>query len=77
MNESNQIVGVYSGDRPAVAACKAFTSLRREDKSLDSATLHVVTEGRKRLTTYKVRYGALEDVFLGELMRPIAEKVHT
>jgi len=70
----SKTVGTYNAQRPSVAACKAFTTLKRSNATLEQAFIEVQTEGKKNLSKFKVEYMQVEDKFLGLLHRPIATK---
>jgi hypothetical protein len=67
-------IGVYNAQRPSIAATKAFTTLRRQDKQLIQSEVHVQTEGKKNSQSFQVEYKQVEDDFLGTVFRPIAIK---
>lgn len=68
-------IGIYSGSRQQVAACKALTALRRKNKDLTDATVLVQTDTRKMFVTYRVTYETVVDEYLGTLQRPVARKI--
>lgn len=68
-------LGVYSGQRPSAAACKAFTVLRRKDPEMGPTKLAVVTEGRKKTTEFVVEYKSAPNEFLKIEMQPVATKI--
>lgn len=71
-----QPVGIYSCQRPAIAACKAFTILRRSNGDLQTVSVSVQTEGRKGLTAdFLVEYKHCPDEFLKLDMRPVATRI--
>jgi hypothetical protein len=66
-------IGRYSAQRPSVAACKSFTSLRRRNKDLKKAEITVVTEGPKKIIhDYSVSYDESIHDLLGLMFRPVA-----
>ena len=71
LNADGSVIGVYGGQRPSVAACKAFTTLRRQGREAPMC-IHVVTEGRKLSRAYDVNYAVVQDPFLGSMSRPVA-----
>ena len=71
---SGTTIGVYNAQRPSIAASKAFTTLRRQDKQLQNADVVVQTEGKKNSQSFQVEYKQVEDDFLGIVFRPIATK---
>ena len=72
--QSGVTIGIYNCQRPSAAACKAFTTLRRKDHSLKTASIAVATEGRVNSTIYDVEYARVEDAFFGSIERPVATK---
>lgn len=70
--KSNE-VGVYSGQRPSVAACKAFTQLRKKDP-IKEACIEVYSVSRKSSTNFDVVYKQVDDDLLGSIYRPFATK---
>jgi len=70
-------IGIYKAQRPSVAACKSFSTLRRRRKSLEQSNITVVTEGPKKIEHhFCVSYGlCARPHVLGPLMRPIATKI--
>lgn len=58
-----------------MAACKAFSAMRKKNKSLDNLDVEVMTEGRKNYTWYHVTYETVSDDLLGTIQRPIARKI--
>ena len=73
-NENGNVIGIYNGQRPSVAATKAFTTMRRRVPGLTESMVHVKTEGRREITKYSVVYCLVKDTFLGEIWRPVATK---
>jgi hypothetical protein len=73
-NGSGKTIGVYNAQRPSIAASKAFTSLRRQEKDLLNAEIFVQTEGKKITQSFQVEYKQIQDDFLGLVFRPIATK---
>ena len=71
---SGVTIGIYNCQRPSAAACKAFTALRRKDRSLKTSAIAVATEGRSQSTIYNVEYARVEDPFFGFIDRPVATK---
>jgi hypothetical protein len=71
------VLGIYSGQRPSAAACKAFSVMRRKDPSLGPTRLSVVTEGRKKTTEFMVEYKNEPDAFLNISMQPVATKLES
>jgi hypothetical protein len=72
LHDNGSVIGVYNAQRPSVAACKAFTTLRRINPSENALTIRVVTEGRKLSQAFNVHYAMTHDAFFGEIMRPVA-----
>lgn len=68
-------LGIYSGQRPSAAACKAFSVLRRKNPDIGPTKLAVVTEGRKKTTEFMVEYKHAPNEFLKIEMQPIATKI--
>jgi hypothetical protein len=71
------VIGQYTAQRPSTAATKAFTTLRRKDKSLDKETFMVQTESRSTRIQFRVEYREVNDDFLGLKKRPIAIRIET
>lgn len=71
------VLGIYSGQRPSAAACKAFSVLRRKDTTIGPTKLSVVTEGRKKTTEFMVEYKRAPDAFLNIEMQPVATKIES
>lgn len=69
------LLGQYDADRPAIAAQKAFTVLRKKDTNLEETVVVVYSEKRKKPRTFNVRYTLVDDVFLGPLKRPVASLI--
>jgi hypothetical protein len=67
-------IGTYSGQRPSTAACKAFTTLRRTNKSLQETQIKVLTQGHKNYVIYTVVYTDVEHALLGHVKKPVATK---
>lgn len=67
-------VGVFQGQRPSAAACKAFSKLRRLNKDLVEQKIYVLTEGHKMSSAYNVQYIEVTDA-LGTFKRPVATKI--
>jgi hypothetical protein len=72
---SRREIGIYTGQRPSVAACKAFSTLRKKDKTITTFDVEVMTEGRRNYTWYRVTYETVDDALLGSMMRPVARKI--
>jgi len=69
------LINVYTAQRPATAACKAFTTLRKANSGLLHAIIDVQTEGKKHASKFHVEYKMIEDDFLGSIKRPVAVKI--
>ena len=76
-NVSGLTIGVYNAQRPSIAASKAFTTLRRQNKDLRTADISVQTEGKKLSQAFQVEYKEVQDAFLGLVFRPIATRKET
>lgn len=67
-------VGVYSGQRPSTAACKAFTQLRKA-KPTNEAIIDVLSTTKKKPIQFRVEYKESTDDLLGTIYRPYATKI--
>jgi hypothetical protein len=71
-----QSVGIYTAQRPSIAACKTFSTLRRRNPHMSEARIAVVTEGHRKIEhNYNVTYKNETDSFLGNITRPVAEEI--
>jgi hypothetical protein len=77
VRKGDQVIGQYAAQRPSTAATKAFTALRRKDKSLEKETFTVQTESRSTKMQFRVEYREVNDDFLGLRKRPIALRIET
>lgn len=68
-------MGTYNAQRPAKAACKAFTQLRSKNKDLETVQIEVCTQCKKKSCIFNVRYALQEPDAFGITSRPIAEKI--
>ena len=75
--DSGHDIGIYSAQRPSVAACKAFSAYQKKSKTNEKSPLvvRVVTEGKTLCTRFQVVYAQVTDPFLGTLMRPVATQI--
>ena len=72
---NNEMVGSYNAQRPSTAAKKAFTTLRKRQKTLVKETFFVYTESRIKPQKFVVEYMESEDEFLGRIKRPVATRI--
>lgn len=76
-SSDNNVIGQYTAQRPSTAATKAFTTLRKKDKTIEKETFMVQTDSRTKPVQFIVEYREVNDDFLGLKKRPIALKIET
>ena len=80
--DTGRDIGIYSAQRPSVAACKAYSAyykkmglVNENESPKGPLVVRVVTEGKTLSTRFQVVYTQVTDPFLGTLMRPVATQI--